>query len=53
MRMKECGYLIIRPNELRKRFTDFVIMNRARALLPSRTTLAGAGRTSPDTLILK
>ncbi len=45
--MKDCNYLLIRPNDLRKRFTDFVLMNQSRALLPSRTTLYGGGRSSP------
>lgn len=51
-RIKDSNYLIIRPNDLRKRFTDFVLMNQSRALLPSRTTLNGGGRSSPESIHL-
>jgi hypothetical protein len=34
--MEESEYAIIRPHELRKRFTEFVTFNKARALLPSK-----------------
>ena len=35
-RMEESEYLIIKPNELRKKYTQFVYNNKLRALLPSR-----------------
>lgn len=34
--MDSCGYLLLKPNELRKKYTEFVLFNKARALLPSR-----------------
>lgn len=34
-KLESCQYLFVRPNDIRKRFTDFVCENRARAMLPS------------------
>lgn len=34
--MNDSSYIILRPNDLRKRYTEFVMFNKARALLPSR-----------------
>lgn len=34
--MEQCGYIILKPNEIRKKYTEFVLFNKARALLPSR-----------------
>ena len=34
--MEETEYALIRPHELRKRYTEFVTFNKARALLPSK-----------------
>jgi hypothetical protein len=38
-RMDDSGNLFIKPNELRKKYTEFVMFNKARALLPSRKSL--------------
>ena len=38
-KLAECDYLFLKPNELRKRFTEYVMMNKARAMLPSRTIM--------------
>jgi len=37
--MEDSGYLFIRPHEMRKRYTEYVMQNKARAMLPSRTML--------------
>jgi hypothetical protein len=36
-KIEDAEYIFIRPHELRKRFTEYVILNKARAMLPSRT----------------
>ena len=41
MRMEECQYLVLKPNEIRKKYTEFVMFNKSRALLPSRKTFTG------------
>jgi len=38
-KIADCDYLFLKPNELRKRFTEYVMMNKARAMLPSRTIM--------------
>jgi hypothetical protein len=35
-KMSESGFILIKPNELRKKYTEFVMFNKARALLPSK-----------------
>lgn len=35
-RMEDCVYLLIKPNEIRKKYTEYVWQNKARALLPSK-----------------
>jgi hypothetical protein len=41
--MEDSAYLLVKPHEIRKRYTEYVWQNKARALLPSklirRTTL--------------
>jgi len=38
-KLEDCDYLLLKPNELRKRFTDYVLTNKARAMLPSRNIM--------------
>jgi len=35
-RMEDCKFLVIKPHELRKKYTEYVWQNQARARLPSR-----------------
>jgi len=35
-RMEESNFILIKPHEIRKKFTDYVIQNKARALVPSK-----------------
>jgi hypothetical protein len=35
-RLEDCKYLLIKPHEIRKKYTEYVWQNRPRALLPSR-----------------
>ena len=35
-KMEEHAYLLIKPHEIRKKYTEFVWQNKARALLPTR-----------------
>ena len=39
LKVKEADYLFLKPNEIRKGYSLYVIQNRSRALLPSRTIL--------------
>lgn len=34
--MHDSDYALLKPNDIRKRYTEFVMFNKARALLPSR-----------------
>lgn len=43
--MEECQYIVVKPHELRKKYTEFVLFNKPRALLPSRKTHSKEGRT--------
>lgn len=36
-RLEECKYLLLRPHEVRNKYTEYVWQNKARALLPSRS----------------
>lgn len=37
--MEESSFILLRPHEIRKKYTEFVMANKSRALLPSRTIL--------------
>lgn len=34
--MMDQNYILIKPNEVRKKFVEYVLQNKARAMLPSR-----------------
>ena len=36
LKMEDAYNVILKPNELRKRFTEYVLKNKDRAMLPSR-----------------
>jgi len=35
-KMEDSAYLLIKPHEIRKKYTEYVWQNKARALLPSK-----------------
>lgn len=35
-KMADCNYVILKPNDLRKKFTEYVYQNKARAQMPSK-----------------
>lgn len=39
LKMEESSFILLRPHEIRKKYTEFVMANKSRALLPSRTIL--------------
>jgi len=36
IKIENTNYVLVKPNEIRKLFTEFVINNKSRALLPSK-----------------
>ncbi len=43
-RVEDSNFIIFRPNEMRKKYTEFVLFNKPRALLPSRKSLRDSPR---------
>ena len=41
--MKKCEYCIVKPNEVRKRYTAYVMQNREMALLPTKKPIKFKG----------
>ena len=46
-RMEDSNFILFRPNEIRKKYTEFVLFNKPRALLPSRKSLRDSPRQPP------
>ena len=42
--MHDSDYALLKPNDIRKRYTEFVMFNKARALLPSRKKKKATGK---------
>ena len=36
LKMEDCNFVLIKPHELRKQYTEYVWQNRARAMLPTK-----------------
>lgn len=51
-KLDDCAFLLVKPHELRKKYTEFVWQNKARALLPTRVIIkrgrGEAGEESKD-----